>query len=170
MAAKWQRIKIKLPKGYKPADRLAIGQEIVDHIVARTLKGKDVKGRPFPKYSKSYKESLDFKNAGKSKGRVSLKLTGDMLANLELLSHRSGEVTVGFERGSEENAKADGNIRGTYGTSSPIPGKDRQFLGVSGDEKRKILKKFPLKDPQKRAEEVAAILASIEEANKLLGK
>ncbi len=82
--------------------------------------------------------SLDFKNSGKSK-HVDLQLSGDMLAALSLLSHKSGEITIGFENGTLENDKAEGNILGTYGQKSPIPGKKRDFLGIEPSKLRDFI-------------------------------
>lgn len=144
MATKWQKIKIRIDKRYKPNEREAIAEDIVNTIVKRTTnQSKDKWGDPFPKYSKQYKNSLDFKIAGKS-SKVNLKLSGDMLTALDLLNHKNGELNIGFEKGSEENARADGNIRGTYGGSTARPSKARDFLGINMDELRKILKKYPL--------------------------
>ncbi len=111
---------------------------IVERIVERTQQGKDKNGNPFPKYSNSYKESLDFKIAGKS-SKVDLQLSGDMLAELKLLKSTRNWVEVGFDRWSEENARADGNIRGTYGQKTPIKGKARDFLGITEKELMKII-------------------------------
>lgn len=105
----------------------------------RTNKGVDKDGAKFPGYSKEYMKSLDFKIAGKSKS-VDLQLSGDMLAAIKALKTTRNWVEIGFEKGSEENARADGNIRGTYGKSSPIPGKARDFLGISEKELVKIIK------------------------------
>lgn len=114
---------------------------IIERIVERTNQGKNVNGKAFPKYSKEYMDSLDFKNAGKSEsGTVNLQLSGDMLAAIKLLSNSKTSLVIGFEKGSEENAKADGNIRGTYGSDKPNPKKARPFLGISKDELSEIVK------------------------------
>jgi hypothetical protein len=139
MATKWQKIKIDLSGyGLSPDQKDEVADLIIERIVNRTDQGKDKDGRKFPGYSKSYKESLDFKVAGKS-SKVDLQLSGDMLAALSVLDKTSRSVTIGFENGSEENAKADGNIRGTYGQSKPIPGKARDFLGITDAELSKII-------------------------------
>lgn len=139
MATKWQRIKIDLSGyGLSPDQKDEVADLIIERIVNRTDQGKDKDGRKFAGYSKSYKESLDFKVAGKS-SKVDLQLSGDMLAALSVLDKTSRSVTIGFENGSEENAKADGNIRGTYGQSKPIPGKSRDFLGITDAELSKII-------------------------------
>lgn len=140
MAAKWQRVKIDLTSPIADPDkREVLGDLIVERIVERTTQGKDKSGRSFPGYSASYKESLDFKNAGKSSS-VDLQLSGDMLASLKVLKHTRNWIEVGFEKGSEENDRADGNIRGTYGQKTPIPGKKRDFLGITDKELVKLVK------------------------------
>jgi len=140
MATKWQKIKIDLSGyGLSPDQKDEVADLIIERIVNRTDQGKDKDGRRFPGYSKSYKESLDFKVAGKT-NKVDLQLSGDMLAALSVLDKTSRSVVIGFERGSEENAKADGNIRGTYGKPTPDPKKARDFLGISDAELTKIIK------------------------------
>ncbi len=144
MAAKWQRVSIQIPKEYGPRERVAIAQDIVDLIVERTKDGKDKNNRAFKKYSEEYKDSLDFKIAGKT-SQVDLTLSGDMLGALDLLSHKSGKIIIGYENGSEENARADGNIRGTYGHSKPIT-TGRDFLGITDRDLDRILKNYPVED------------------------
>lgn len=139
MSTKHQYLDIKLPKTLTKQERLEVADLVIERIVDRTLKGKDKDGNPFPKYSKEYIKSLDFKNAGKSAGRVDLTLSGDMLAALTLLKDQEGKIKVGFEKGSEENGKADGNIRGTYGSDTPNKKKARPFLGISQQELKNIL-------------------------------
>lgn len=136
--ADWQKIDIKIPDDLKPAQRDELGDLIIEHIFDRTNRGLDKKGNPFPSYSKSYKNSLDFRNAGKS-GKVNLQLSGDMLASLELLRQKSGELRIGFERGSDANDIADGNIKGTYGRQKPIKGKKRDFLGIESKKLRELI-------------------------------
>lgn len=133
-----QKVTIKIPDDLKPIERLELADLIIEHMVERTDQGLDKNGRPFPKYSKGYMASLDFKNAGKSKD-VDLQLSGDMLAAIKLLKHGSGELVVGFDRGSAENGKAEGNIKGTYGRASPIPGKKRDFLGIESKKLRELI-------------------------------
>ena len=141
MATKWQKIKIDLSGyGLNSDQKDEVADLIIERIVNRTDQGKDKQGKRFPGYSKSYKESLDFKVAGKSSGKVDLQLSGDMLAALDVLDKTSRSVTIGFEPGSDENAKADGNIRGTYGKPTPDPKKARDFLGITETELSKIVK------------------------------
>lgn len=139
MPAKHQYIDIKIPKTLTKQERKEIADLIIERIVDRTLDGLDKNGRAFPKYSKEYIKSLDFKNAGKSAGDVNLQLSGDMLAALTLLQERADKIRIGFEKGSDENARADGNIRGTYGQDTPNKKKARDFLGVSPTELKSII-------------------------------
>jgi hypothetical protein len=141
VATKWQKIKIDLSGyGLNSDQKDEVSDLIIERIVNRTDKGRDKNNQRFEKYSKSYKDSLDFKVAGKKGKPVNLQLSGDMLAALDVLDKTSRSVTIGFENGSEENAKADGNIRGTYGKPSPDPKKARDFLGITDTELSKIIK------------------------------
>lgn len=128
-----QKIKISIPKDLPPDARIDLADLVIEHIVERSQSGKDKNGKNFPRYSKEYTRSLDFKIAGKSKSKVDLQLSGDMLAAIELLSQKNGEITVGFENGTEENSRAEGNILGSYGRT-PDKKKARDFLGIEKDK------------------------------------
>lgn len=142
MAAKWRRVRLKIPDDYTPKEREDLAFEVLEFIRNRTDKGKDKKNRNFKKYSEDYKNSLDFSIAGKSKGKVDLKLSGDMLDAMDLLSHKKGSILVGFENGSENNAKADGNITGSYGQPSGNSKHARDFLGITKKDLKKVIKDF----------------------------
>lgn len=137
MATQWQRTKIELPKKLKPSEREAVSFEIINFIIDRSKQGLNERGRSFAQYTKEYA-----KKKGVGRGNVDLTLSDEMLREIKLISQRSGEVIIGFERGSDVNAKADGNIRGTYGKPSPIPGKARPFLGVSKTQVSKIVREY----------------------------
>lgn len=146
MPAKWQRVAISIPKGYGPEEREAIAEEIVDFIRERVQKKNlDKNNKPLPGYSEAYVKSLAFKIAGKSKGDVNLTQSGDTLGALALLSHTSGKLLIGYENGTDENAIADGNIRGTYGKSKPA-GPRRDFLGLAKEDLKQILSRFEIDD------------------------
>lgn len=136
----WIRKEILLPSDYSDGDAQTVAEEILNFIVERSKAGKGSDGEKFPGYSKSYKESLDFKIAGKS-SKVNLTLSGEMLDSLEVLQARKGKIVIGFSKGSEMNARAEGNILGSYGQSSPNPSKARNFMELSNNELSKILKK-----------------------------
>lgn len=125
---------MEIPTDLTRRQRKQVADLVIEHIVDRTQRGLDKDGKRFPSYSPEYIRSLDFKNAGKSKGRVDLQLSGDMLAALQLLTDNTGKIVVGYERGTEENARAEGNILGSYG-GEPNEAKARNFLGI---KKRKL--------------------------------
>jgi hypothetical protein len=140
MPAKWQKFRVDAPDDFGPSMREALGREVTEFIRKRSESGRDKNNKKFPKYSKSYKESLDFKNAGKT-SKVDLTLSGDMLIALDIISHKRGSILIGYENGSEENDKADGNVTGSYGKSSPRPSKARDFMGISQSDLEKLTDK-----------------------------
>jgi len=156
-----QKVKIKIPKEYSPQERVALAIEIIDQIVDRTKSGKDKKGNDFAGYSKSYTSSFDFKLAGKNKNKVDLSLSNEMLGALTLLNHKSGSITIGYTKDDEfNNAKAEGNIKGTYGQKKPIKGKKRDFLGISNSELKEITDKYPTSKGDKNTDLLTTLLAN----------
>lgn len=150
----WQRTTIQIPKDLKPKQRQAIALEVIDFIVERSKSGKDKNGKAFPKYSAGYANSQDFKNAGKSKGKVNLTLSSEMLNSIELLKDKAGELVIGFDKSDDElNGKAEGNILGTYGKDTPNPSKARDFLGIQEKDLNKILKNY-VSDDEGRTEKL----------------
>ncbi len=141
MATEWQRFTVSIPKGLKSADREVLADEIIDFIRERTADGKSWRNRELPGYSDSYANSLNFKIAGKSKSDVNLTQSGDMLGALTLLDSKNGTLTIGYEKGSQENAIADGNIRGTYGQKTSV-GPKRDFLGITKSDLARIMDRF----------------------------
>lgn len=107
------------------------GARCVELIIERTLKGKDKDGDRFVKYSKAYKQSLEFQ-LYKEGTRVDLKLSGGMLAAM-MSEYNSNMITIKFDD-SDEAAKAHGHING----SNHLPVRD--FFGISDKEADKILK------------------------------
>lgn len=145
MATKHQFFEIAIPKGLSASDRETLGDDIIDFIRERTKDGKSWRNRDFAGYSESYVKSLNFKIAGKSKKDVNLTQSGDTLGALTLLDHRDGRIRIGFEKGSQENGIADGNIRGTYGHSKQV-GPKRDFLGITKSDLARILDRFTPED------------------------
>jgi len=116
--------------------RKALADLVIEHIYDRTDRGLDVNGKRFKAYSKGYAKSLDFSIAGKSKGRVNLQLSGDMLAAMTLLEHEEGRVVIGFE--DSEREKAEGNILGSYGGDQDSS-KARKFFGIKPAKLRELI-------------------------------
>jgi hypothetical protein len=154
LAAKHQFRDIKVSPAYTEEERRAIARDLVSYIRDRTKEGKGPGGKEWSggagKYSDEYKKSLEFKIAGKD-STVDLTLSGDMLDSMDVLSTEGNKIRIGFENGSDENARADGNIRGTYGQDRPIPGKARPFLDLTPDEVKAVLEKYPLDNAEVRS-------------------
>lgn len=147
---------------YSDDVRDAITKDVVAFIRLSTSSGKSpITGRNFAKYSQSYKDSDAFNLAGKSKTKVDLRLSGDMIADLSPQENKVGMIAFGYSKNSQELGKAEGNITGVRGKSKTASSK-RDFLGISDAQLKIILKKYPLKD-KKVAEGRAEIINAIEE-------
>lgn len=128
--AKQQKVIFKIPFGISAKAREAVGWEIVRYIQERTSGDQvDKNGKRFARYSKEYADKK-----GVSRGDVDLINSGDMLLQLIVLTHRPGSITIGYPPGDPINDKVEGNRLGTYGQKNPIPGKARDFLGLTDEE------------------------------------
>lgn len=139
----WVKTEILLPKDYDDDDAQTVAEEILNFIVERTKKGKGSDGVNFPEYSPLYKASDAFKLGGKS-STVNLTLSGEMLDSLEVLEAKRGKIVFGFAKDSDMNGRADGNCRGSYGTSKDDPSKARNFMELSGKELAKIIRSLDI--------------------------
>lgn len=120
---------IAVPDSLTEEQRDIVARDIIAKIQSNTSEGISRNGTKFPKYSDEYKQSLDFKNAGKS-NTPNLELTGDMMASIEVISSRSGQITIGFKTSHPDADKVEGNQIGSYGQPDPNPSKARPFLGL----------------------------------------
>jgi hypothetical protein len=163
----WVKEEFEIPKGYGPAERDAIALEILDYILERTADGRGKGGKAFPGYSESYKNSLDYKIAGKD-GKVNLRLSGEMLDSLDIIESKVGKIVIGLPKEDEElNAKAEGNILGSYG-GKPNKSRARNFIGLSKEELDGILDKFPLNNTVELMERTRRVLFAEEDAEEVL--
>lgn len=161
--------KIKLSSEYSAEEREAIAAEIISFIRRRTISGRDVDGSKFPKYSKAYTSSVDFKASGKSK-QPNLTLSGDMLASMELVKNKTGEIVVGYDESSDQIGKVEGNQIGSYGQDKGNPDRARRFLGINSEDLKKILAKYPISDELKREKRAEAVLRAQEKIDKFASK
>lgn len=138
--------------------RQSVGQRIIDLIRERTAENKDVDGSPFKKYSKEYKESLDFAAYGKSAGDVNLKLTGTMLNELDIIKETKDRIVIGWVD-REEAAKAYNHVTGDTV-------KKRDFLGLRPGEE-KILRDEFFEDVMETRDQ-AVTVSSVSRANEFL--
>lgn len=149
--------KIVIPKKYNKEERLAIAADIIEYIRERSSKGRGPGNEKWSgRYSLAYSKSLDFRNAGKSRGKINQSLSGDMLTEIEILpetERSTGQVVIGYSRDSEQYGKAEGNIIGSYGRQ-PDKRKARPFLTLTPKEVKTILERYPLDDKDAREEMV----------------
>ena len=136
---------MKISKKLGRNERLAIAEEILDYIKERTNRGHGKNDRPWRgskanEYSKSYKNSLDFKQKS-SKGRVNLELSGDMLTAIEA-KQKSGEIKIHIPFSEDEWGRAKGNILGSYGKKAGNKSKARNFLELGRKDHSEIMKRF----------------------------
>jgi phage gpG-like protein len=137
----YQRFNLKEMFGVDMADfpeiKEAIGQAIIEKILARTAKGEGIGGKAFAerKYSPDYEKSLAFKAAGKRKGqKPDMKLTGDMLDLLDIIEQGKNTITVGWDD-ELQSAKAY-----NHNTGDTVP--ERPFFGLSKSEQKEIARMF----------------------------
>lgn len=167
MATKHQKFSVKISEKYTKEERLAIAQDIIDYVINRTTGARrDKNNKPFtPGYTEQYAQQTDGKSTGET---PDLQLSGEMLEALKMTSTAKGRITIGFDRGSKENAKADGNVRGTYGQHRPGSARARElsrdFMGISSRDLREVLRDYPLRSKDgdaaaKRKERVDEVLS-----------
>ena len=160
-----QTVTIRIPIEFDKPTRLLIAEDIVEFIRNRTSRGLDKNNKPFTPYSKSYVDSIDFKNAGKRKNRVNLELSGDMMTELQVLNvEAAGFVVIGYPLGEENN-------RAAWQRNNLQPGfPKRDFLGIAQKDLKKIIDKYrPLllreaQEERDRRERIA------EEARRILSR
>lgn len=129
--------RISIPDQYDASARQQIGQLMVEQIRKRTANGISADGTAF-RYAKKSPHKGD-----------NLKDSGDMLIELEVVSHQPGSITIGYSNvDSIEAAQASGNQRGTYGSSTPNPALAKPFIGISSDELDLILEKVKQEAPR----------------------
>lgn len=121
---------ILIPEGYSPATRVRIAEDILRRIRRRTVDGIDISGRLFSSYSKNYDKT----------GTVDLSLSGNMIGDLELLSHGPGFIRIGFtDQDSNDKASYIQSPRGQKRGKQPV----RKFIGISQKDLNKILENYP---------------------------
>lgn len=141
------KITIDIPNGFKYEKKEQIAVRIVDFIKLRTLSGYDKDNKRFSSYTEDYAEKK-----GTSRRDVDLQLTGQMLDALKIFKIGRNYIEIGFDGRSTQALKAEGNILGTYGQVLPIPGKSRDFLGLTKSDLADILAEFS-KDEDEIAQE-----------------
>lgn len=139
-------------------DRDAFANVVANYVRARSLKGNgssaSLGGKPWS--GKAGKYSDEYSTTKGRKSPVDLRLSGEMMKDLDDIKTKfkqSKYIVIGYEKASSELAgKVEGNRRGTYGQSAPIPGKARDFLKVSKGEVKELLKIYNKPKDEEAAE------------------
>jgi hypothetical protein len=113
--------------------RKLFAQDLISTIIDRTKSGKDVNGNQFKEYSEAYKDSILFKQMGKT-SKVNLTFYGDMLGAINY--KLQGDSVVIYFEDELESAKAHGHQNGS--NNLPV----RKFFGLSNDEVSKLSKQY----------------------------
>jgi len=118
--------------------RREIAEDLIDIINKRTAGGGGVNGSGkevdlISPYSESYAASDEFKAFGKKKNKVNMKLTGSMLASVDMISEDKNTIEIGID--NEEAPKAYNHIVG-----DTVP--KRPFLGLTSDDLNKVRDKY----------------------------
>lgn len=111
--------------------RMAIAQKVIDYIVKRTQEGKDISGKNLAKYHPDYVASAEFELAGKSKNEVNMTLTGNMLAQLDMLSDSPNTIRIGWDDNNEILKAYNHNIGDTV--------TKREFFGITSKEAKEVI-------------------------------
>jgi len=122
-----QTVTFQIPANLSSRQRQKLSRRLIAFIQTRTKQGLDINNSSFKSYSTEYADSLEFKIAGKSKSRPNLQLTGEMLRELDEINSGEGFITLGYDKGSEQNDKAAWTAASDNGVS-------REFLGVNSKD------------------------------------
>ncbi len=135
------QLTLKVPKDFDPQQRADLAQKVIDFISERTKKGYNVNGRDWPGKAGEYSQAYAKQKGVSEGGPVDLSLSHDMLDSMQYMPSLSptGQITVGYRKGTKIERKAEGNILGTYGKSAPIPGKARPFLDILQKDLKDII-------------------------------
>lgn len=118
--------------------RRNIAESLIEKIIQRTESGQGVNGNGkevdlISPYSKDYVDSPEFKAFGKKKNKVNMKLTGSMLASVDLIDDRADKLEIGID--NEEAPKAYNHIVG-----DTVP--KRPWLGLTADDLDEVKKEY----------------------------
>lgn len=137
------QLTVKVPEHFDAEMRSDVAEKVMAFIIDRSKKGYNVNGRDWSGKAGQYTEEYAKRKGVSDDGPVDLSLSHDMLDGMRYFPSLSprGQVTVGYQKGTKLERKAEGNILGTYGQQDPIPGKARPFLDILKKDLEKIVRK-----------------------------
>lgn len=136
------QLTLKVPKHFTSEMRSDVAEKVMEFIIDRSKKGYNVNGRDWSGKAGEYTEEYAKRKGVSEGGPVDLSLSHDMLDGMRYFPSLSpsGQITVGYQKGTKLERKAEGNILGTYGQQSPIAGKARPFLDILQRDLQKIVR------------------------------
>lgn len=143
MGNKETKLSLKIPKDFDASQRADLAERVMAFIIDRSKKGYNVSGNDWSGKAGQYTDQYAKKKGVSPGGPVDLSLSHDMLDGMRYFPglSKTGEVTVGYKKGTRIERKAEGNILGTYGKQEPIPGKARPFLDILQKDLKRIVDK-----------------------------
>lgn len=137
------QISLKVPNSLSASDRSAVAEEVIKFITDRTRLGNNVFHRDWSGDAGKYNAAYAKKKGTSPNGPVDLSLSFDMLDSMKYFSSKSGtgQITIGFKKGTKNERKAEGNIIGSYG-GDPNPKKARPFLDILKKDLDQIVRDY----------------------------
>jgi phage gpG-like protein len=141
MANKETKLVLSIPSDFDASQRADLAERVMEFIRDRSKKGYNVRGNDWAGKAGQYTEEYAKKKGVSPGGPVDLALSHDMLDEMQYFPTLSptGQITVGYKKGTSIERKAEGNIKGTYGQPEPIPGKARPFLDILAKDLKRIV-------------------------------
>lgn len=138
---KQTQLVLSIPSDFDASQRADVAERVMEFIIDRSKKGYNVSGNDWSGKAGQYTEEYAKKKGVSPGGPVDLSLSHDMLDGMRYFPSLSptGQITLGYKKGSKIERKAEGNILGTYGQPEPIPGKARPFLDILAKDLKRIV-------------------------------
>lgn len=135
------KLVLKVPESFDADQRAEVAEKVMEFIIDRSKKGYNVNGRDWSGDAGRYTEQYAKKKGVSADGPVDLSLSHDMLDGMEYFPSLSptGQIVLGYKKGTKIERKAEGNILGTYGKPEPNPKKARPFLDILQKDLKAII-------------------------------
>jgi phage gpG-like protein len=135
------KLKLDVPPEFDASQRAEVAEKVMEFIIDRSKHGYNVNGRDWSGKAGEYTDAYAKRKGVSAGGPVDLSLSHDMLDGMRYFPTLSptGQITVGYKKGTKLERKAEGNIQGTYGQDAPIPGKARPFLDILQKDLKEII-------------------------------
>ena len=135
------KLTLDVPDDLTAEERREVADRVIAFISDRSKHGWNVYGRDWSGKAGEYSAGYAKKKGVSTDGPVDLSDSHEMLDGMQYFPSLSptGEITIGYKKGTTLERKAEGNIKGTYGRDSPIPGKARPFLDILKKDLRDII-------------------------------